>query len=298
VFTGFLDTTNPWDSPTNGDIGDRTHWQKGLVNYTHGAQNDDVFTRAYSAKGIPIDAALGAVDTLDLNNSWEGSVPLWYKLLNCGFRIHATAGTDCFLNRIDSRLPGSERVYVKTGAKLDYGEWIDGLRAGRSFVTSGPMIEFAVNGQLSGSTLRLGDKGKVRVKASVRSQFPFAAAEVVHNGKVVATAELAADRLSAAIDEDIPLGEGGWLAFRARGPGTPDTLSPTQNAHANPVYIEIAGKTYRSADDARDFLIWLDRLELLARTRDRFPTPKHRQQVLEQFEAARKVYGGIIREAK
>lgn len=35
VMTGFKDTTNLWDIPTNSDIADRTHWQRGLVNYTH-----------------------------------------------------------------------------------------------------------------------------------------------------------------------------------------------------------------------------------------------------------------------
>ena len=35
VFTGFPGTTNPWDTPSNADIADRTHWQKGVINYTH-----------------------------------------------------------------------------------------------------------------------------------------------------------------------------------------------------------------------------------------------------------------------
>jgi hypothetical protein len=31
IFTGFKGTTNPWDTPSNADIADRTHWQKGVV---------------------------------------------------------------------------------------------------------------------------------------------------------------------------------------------------------------------------------------------------------------------------
>src|SRR5205085_5820372 len=41
VFTGFKDTTNPWDAPTNADVADRAHWQDGLVNYTHLARTDE-----------------------------------------------------------------------------------------------------------------------------------------------------------------------------------------------------------------------------------------------------------------
>ena len=150
VFTGFEGTTNPWDTPSNADIADRTHWQKGVVNYTHVSQAEDWSKTPYAAKAIPIDVALGKIDTLDINNSWAASVPLWYRLLNCGFRVPATAGTDVFLNRIGSNLPGGDRVYVHIDGPLTYAGWIDGLKAGRSFVTNGPMLTFTVNGERAG----------------------------------------------------------------------------------------------------------------------------------------------------
>ncbi len=297
VFTGFKGTTNPWDTPSNSDIADRTHWQKGVVNYTHVSQAEDWSKTPYAAKAIPVDVALGKIDTLDINNSWARSVPLWYRLLNCGFRVPATAGTDVFLNRIGSNLPGGDRVYVHSGAALDYAKWIDGLKAGKSFVTNGPVLTFTVNSSESGAILKLGDKPKVRVKATARSQFPLTKAELVHNGRVIATAILAPDKLSAALDQDVTLDRGGWLAFRADGPGTADTALSSQNAHTNPVYIE-TGADFRSADEARAFLKWIDQFELALRTRDRFPTPKTREQALEQLQAARAVYGKIIQDAK
>ncbi|MCI0702842.1 MAG: CehA/McbA family metallohydrolase [Planctomycetia bacterium] len=298
VFTGFKDTTNPWDTPSNADIADRTHWQKGVVNYTHVSQAADWSKTPYAAKSIPVDVALGKIDTLDINNSWAGSVPLWYRLLNCGFRLPATAGTDVFLNRIGSNLPGGDRVYVHTGKQLSYSDWIDGLKAGKSFVTNGPMLTFTVNGSEPGSVLKLGEKPKVKVKATAKSQFPLTKAELVHNGKVIASATLAADKLSATLDQEVALDRGGWLAFRADGPGTPDTALSTQNAHTNPIYIEAAGMGYRSPDEARAFIKWIEQFELVLRTRDRFPTPKHREQALEQLDAARTVYLKIIQDAK
>ena len=45
------------------------------------------------------------------------------------------------------------------------------------------MLKFTVNGSEPGSVLKLGEKPKVRVKATARSQFPLAKAEVVHNGR-------------------------------------------------------------------------------------------------------------------
>jgi hypothetical protein len=295
VFTGFAGTTNPWDSPSNSDIADRTHWQKGLVNYSHVSQGDDWSRTPYAAKAIPIDVALGKIDTLDINNSWAACVPLWYRLLNCGFRIPATAGTDVFLNRIGSNLPGGDRVYAHVNGPLTYGGWIDALRAGRSFVTSGPMLEFTVNGEEPGATLKLGEKPTVRVKGVARSQFPLTKAEVVHNGRVIATATLSDEKLTATIDKEIVIDGPGWIAYRANGAGTIDTPTSALNAHSNPIYVEIAGKSYQSPDEAAAFLKWIDQFELLLRTRDRFPTAKHREQAQDQIEAARTVYLKMVR---
>jgi len=152
--------------------------------------------------------------------------------------VPATAGTDVFLNRIGSNLPGGDRVYVRVEGGLNYGGWIDGLKAGRSFVTSGPMLTFTANGEGPGAVLKTAEKPTVRVKATARSQFPLAKAELVHNRKVIAVATLADDRLTATLDREVTLDRGGWLAFRAEGPGTIDTATSGLNAHANPVYVE------------------------------------------------------------
>jgi hypothetical protein len=298
IFTGFQGTTNPWDSPSNAEIADRAHWHKGVVNYTHVSQAADWTKTPYAAKSIPIDVALGKIDTLDLNNTWAASVPLWYRLLDCGFRVPATAGTDVFLNRIGSNLPGGDRVYVHTGGALSYERWIAGLKAGKSFVTSGPMLTFTVDGQEPGAVLKTGAKPKVRVKATARSLFPLAKAELVHNGKVIATAKLSDDRLTATLDQEAALSAGGWLAFRAEGPGTVDTATPSLNAHTNPVYVEADGVAYRSAEEARAFLKWIDQFEIVLRTRNRFPTARLREKAQEQIEAARGVYRKIVREGR
>ncbi len=153
-FTGFRDTTNPLDTPTNADIADATHLQDGHVNFTHPTSSTgDPFLGAYAAKSVPVDVALGKIDSLDINYG-EPTLQLWYGLLNCGFRLPASAGTDCFLNRIQSRLPGSDRAYVKIDTAFSYGEWIRNLKAGRSFVTSGPLLEFSVDGKFLGENLQ------------------------------------------------------------------------------------------------------------------------------------------------
>ena len=110
-----------------------------------------------SARELPVDLALGAIEAMDvLSNSNEAAaVPYWYKLLNTGLRCAISGGSDSFTNRRHHWLPGGQRVYVHTGGELDYRRWIDGYRRGRSFATNGPLLQFTVNGELPGTDFEL-----------------------------------------------------------------------------------------------------------------------------------------------
>ena len=286
LFTGFKDTTNPLDTPTNSDIADHTHLQGGHVNYTHPAANvSDPFLSAYSAKSIPVDVALGKIDSLDIN--WgEATIALWYRLLNCGFRLPASAGTDCFLNRIQSTLPGSDRAYVKIDGPFAYGEWIKNLRAGRSFVTDGPMLEFSAAGKTLGETIKPTPGETIPVQATAAFQFPLERVELVYNGVVIASGQLSADRLSGTLNQSVKLDKSGWLSFRAYA-------QDRSEAHTSPIYVDIQGRPAASVADARYFLQWIDRLEAKLKERDRIPSQGLKAHVEGQLNAARETYRRI-----
>ena len=286
IFTGFKDTTHPWDVPTNGDIADQTHLQGGHVNYTHPANNpQDPFLSAYSAKALPVDVALGKIDSLDINGG-EATVKLWYRLLNCGFRLPASAGTDCFLNRIRSRLPGSDRVYVKIDGAFSYAEWIRNLRGGRSFATSGPILEFTAGGQSLGETIRLAAASSAPVRASAVSQFPLERVELIFNGNLAASGTLSPDQLSGTVEQSVQLADSGWLSFRAFDKNN-------RQAHTSPIYVEVGRKRPGVRDDARFFLGWIDRLEAKLKERDRIPNTELEAAVERQLNAARAIYQRI-----
>ena len=286
IFTGFRDTTNPWDTPTIADIADATHLQEGHVNFTHPASGSgDPFLGAYAAKSVPVDVALGKIDSLDIN--WgEATVLLWYRLLNCGFRLPASAGTDCFLNRIQSRLPGSDRAYVKINNGFSYAEWIRNLKAGRSFVTGGPLLEFTVDGKFLGENVQMSAPGTAAVRASATWRSPLDRVELVYNGAIVATGQVSSDRLTASFDQNVKIDRSGWLCFRAYAQDR--TL-----AHTSPIYITVAGKPPASEKDAQYFLQWIDRLEAKLNERSRIPAPALRAHVESQLSAAREVYRKI-----
>jgi hypothetical protein len=290
IFTGFKDTTNPWDVPTNADLAGRTRAQGGVASYTHPANDlEDPYRTAYSGKGIPVDVALGRIDTIDVMGfGYAASVPLWYRVLNCGFRIPATAGTDCFLNRINSSPPGWGRCYVRLPNALDYTTWIEGERSGRSFISNGPMMELTVGDSTPGDTIKLTSPGTARVRARGWSQSPLDKLELIYNGRVVAHGQSSADKLEVTLDHELRLERTGWVAARVSGPPVPDLSIGPQNAHSNPVYVELAGSKLDSKADAEYFLAWIDRLEADLNRRNRMHTGK--DHVGMQLKTARGVY--------
>lgn len=297
IFTGFADTTNPWDVPTNAEISKAARFQGASVSYTHPAGNrDDPYNGAYSAKGLPIDAALGVIDTLDvLGFGYDATLPLWYRLLNCGFRIPAAAGTDCFLNRIRSFPPGWGRCYVRLPNGLDYDAWIEGQRLGQSFISTGPMIDFQVNGKRSGEIITLSgsDLPRISVSIVIQSQYPLDQLEIVSNGEIVDRVKLkpVVDGESDHYERLISVVQSGWIAARVRGGAPSDYVGRRQIAHANPVYIDIEGKQINAGPNPKYFLSWIDRLETDLDQRNRYGD--RRESVPAQLEEARNVYRAL-----
>ena len=294
IFTGFRGTTNPFDVPTTAEIAARTRAQNGVTSYTHPTSNaHDIFLHAYSAKGLPVDVALGRIDTIDVMGGVYGtSLPIWYHVLNCGFRIPAAAGTDCFLNRVRSAPPGYGRVYVHLPGGLNYAGWVAGLKAGRSFVSNGPVLEFTANGQPVGDTVALSAPTRIRVRGRVDSQFPLRSFELIYNGRVVVAATTAPDKLSATIDHEVEIERSGWLAVRAFGPAAPYWQGGDRSAHSNPIYVDVRGQPAERRASAQYFLAWIDRLEQLLVARDRMDS--ERVHVLAHLEQAREVYRGML----
>ncbi|MEX2580744.1 MAG: CehA/McbA family metallohydrolase [Verrucomicrobiales bacterium] len=295
IMTGFEGTTNPWDVPTNADIAERAIDQDGLVGYTHPAGNRlDLYDQPYSAKGLPVDAALGRVALMDVHgHTYEGSIHLWYRLMNCGLEIAGSSGTDVFLNRVRSFPMGWARTYVHLPEGLTYARWTAGQRAGRSFFTNGPMLRFLVDGHGMGESVSLSGPGTVTIEAKAESPVPLDRVEIVQNGSVVRTIELAGDGRSARFAGELEVSHSGWLALRAHGPPHPDIVrEPT--AHTNPVRVEVPGAPNpETARDAAFFLKWIDRLEADLEERDRIPNERLWNHVRAQLDGARDYYRGL-----
>ena len=69
------------------------------------------------AKGYMVDAALGTTDAVEWSGAGRAGFYPWYATLNNGLRITAIGGEDSISNLHRSKLVGSVRTYVYTGAR-------------------------------------------------------------------------------------------------------------------------------------------------------------------------------------
>jgi hypothetical protein len=231
---------------------------------------------------------------------------VWYRLLNCGFRLPTGAGSDTMANYASLRGPvGLTRVYArvpKGSPKLT--DWMDSLKHGRTFATNGPLLGFTLGGKGLGDEVRLpAGETKVPFKAWMRSMVPVDHLEVVCNGQVVHELKLGGDRKSDLDNSDLDKSDGedtiriarsGWCLLRASSerPEHP-VLDDYVYATTSPIYVTGGGAATKSAEDAGFFLAWIDRLEATVRLNQDWNRGEEKTLVLQTLDQARQVYEGL-----
>jgi len=208
----------------------------------------------------------GLPDFVEVLQFREPRYGAWYRALNCGFRVTPTAGTDYPLGR---SLPGRERFYTRVEGPFDYAHWLDGLRRGRVFVTTGPMLEFQVDERGMGEELRLDAPREVRVRGAVRfdpGHDDVERLELVRDGEVVAAFPRTPDAAEIRFERTLRLEEACWLALRSRGRLVRGASPATSATHSAPVYVVVAGRPSMvdlpvARPSLDEWLAILDRLE-------------------------------------
>jgi hypothetical protein len=297
IYTGFRNSPHWEDYPPNYTTAADAQKQGGAVTYVHPGMTP--VADQFSARELPVDLALGQVDAMDVVSNVDefAAMEVWYKLLNCGFKLAVSAGTDSFTNVADHYAPGGGRVYVQAGESLRYDAWIENYKRGRSFAGNGPVLFLEVAGKGPGEEIRLAAPQNVRVKATLRSALPVDKLEVVVNGEPVISRAVSG-RKELTVEHEIPLQGSSWVAARAVGPQHRLILNDVQAfAHTSPVYVSVAGRPARSGADAGFFVDWIDRLMARVEERGRFSTPERKKEVLALFARAREVYRKIVKEA-
>jgi hypothetical protein len=250
------------------------------------------------AREFPVDLALGVVDALDVlsNMDEEGSSWMYYRVLNSGLKCGVSAGTDSQMDQRRHALPGGSKVYVKTPAPLTYDGWIASYKAGRTFVSNGPLLWLEVDGKEPGSEIALDAPRKVRVVARARSLVPMSALELVVNGEVVARKDAAENGAAAELAHDVTISRSSWIAARVHGPGNRLVMNdPKAFAHTSPVYCYLGKQKVAFREDAKIVVSWIDRVLQDLRASPRFATPARREEVITLFEKGRAYYEAVAR---
>ena len=229
--------------------------------------------------------ALGHVDAFNVGDGLDADYERYYALLNCGFRLPTSSGTDWWIY-------DHNRVFVQAPGTFTYESWIFGLRAGRTFVTNGPLIEFTVNGQGPGATLQVTEPLKIR--ASALSRVPFERLEIVHDGEVIAQ-QTAIGQRHATIEHEVPVERGGWIA--ARVSGNARTYAGFRvYAHSSPVYLRVAGTPFRRASAAGAFIDEIEDSKRFIRKSYKFASQSDLALALGRFDAGRDSFIRLVSE--
>ena len=256
--------------------------------------------------------ATEVISAVDTPYAWELNV--WYHTLNVGYRARISGETD--FPCIYGERVGLGRSYVRQ-AKLDYDDWVVGLREGRNYASDGKshLIDFRVNGveMGSGKDVELPAAGTVKVTAKVGAflneqpdeairklrydQKPYwdverarignsrkVPVELVINGHAVERKEIDADGQLRDISFDAKIDKSSWI-----------TLRILPSSHTNPVWVTVDKKPVRVSKRSAQWL--RDAVDVCFKQKVGRVRLNEQGEMTRAYDHARKTYDRLIAES-
>ena len=217
------------------EVFNQSHRQGGVSGFAHAGWGQRGADPAQMDRGMALLAPFGVVDFIEVLQRGRLTYDGWYRMLNMGLRVSPAAGSDWPY----SDFPGIVRNMVKLDGPLNLDRWFESFRAGHTYVTNGPLIEFTVNGQQMGSELRV--KRGTKLNIAISSQLnpdvdKLDRVELVAWGDVVQS-EKAQGSDKAALKTQLTAERSMWIAARAYGQRQdPGNLVI---AHTAPIYVVV-----------------------------------------------------------
>ena len=280
VSRGYLiDETDP-DYPPLCYACDDAHRQGGIVIWCHNGNGLEA----------PVAAALGKLDAFNLFDPYwmDPEYDVWYAMLNCGFRLPASTGSDWFIC-------SANRVYAHTGRPFEHEDWIDALKQGRTFITNGPALFLTVSGRLPGDTVRVNPGDIVGVSVAWQSHYPVDRIEIIHNGRVIAGRQMGADARNGQVQIETPVATDGWIAARLSSQVRDSFFQPIY-AHTSPVYISTGRPASEQLVAAGGFARAIDAALELVQRQGKFRSDGQRKEVVDLFREGQAVYERMVRD--
>jgi hypothetical protein len=223
-------------------------------------------------------------------NPWgnaQWSQFIYFQLLECGLRIPPSAGSGSG----ESPNPvGYNRMYVHVDGDLTYEKWWESLRAGRVFVTNGPLLKPSINGQLPGHVFQgdAGQKMEFEIGLSLSTREPISYLEIIKNGKVEHSISFDTYSKSGKLPK-IQFDASGWFLIRA----VTDIPKTYRFAMTGPYYVEMGYKRRISKSAAQFFLDWVyERAKQI-----KLDDPQQQEEVLRWHRQARDYWKEMVSKA-
>jgi hypothetical protein len=220
------------------------------------------------------------------NGYWTQDI--YYRLLDCGLRVPPSAGS---ASGVLPNPVGYNRVYVHVGKELTWEGWWEGLRAGRSFVTNGPLLLVTADGEMPGHVFTAGPgrEVKVELKGELTTRDPVRFLEIIKDGEVerhVSVEDLARTGSLGAVT----FKASGWFLVRA----VADNPRTFRFASTAPFYVEVGEVKRRVSRSAAEFfLAWVK--ERAARVK--LDDAQQRAEVLKHHLAAERFWKELLERA-
>jgi hypothetical protein len=207
------------------------------------------------------------------NGFWTQEI--YYHILNCGLRIPPTAGS---ASGVLPNPVGYNRVYVQVGPKLAYDQWWENLRAGRSFVSNGPLLRCQADGHWPGHIFKAKNPVEIELKTAFASRDPIPGFEIIKNGRIELTVPFEDWKRIGKLGK-VKFTESGWFLVRVIA----DNSKTFRFASTAPFYVEIGERPRRiSRASAQFFLDWVrERM-----SRIKLDDPIQREEVLAYHRMA------------
>jgi hypothetical protein len=205
------------------------------------------------------------------------SQEIYYHALNTGLRLPPSAGS---ASGVLPNPVGYNRVYVHTGKKQGPDAWWAGLKAGRAFVTNGPLLLARAGGEMPGHIFRSERELAIEVRVEVTGNDPIRALEIVRDGEVVKRLAVGRTAWKGSLG-NMRFERSGWLLVRAIA----DVTSTFRFASTAPWYVE-AGRSPRTVHrrSVDFFLDWTKQRR--ASLKRQIKDEKQRAEVLKDHEQA------------
>ncbi|PXX30519.1 CehA/McbA family metallohydrolase [Arenibacter sp. ARW7G5Y1] len=256
------------------------------------------------------------ISTMDTPPSWE--LNIWYHTLNNGFRTRISGETD-FPCMSDEKVAHG-RSYTKLGQDLNFIDWVEGIKSGRTYTSEGKshLFDFKVDTLEVGtfnSELALEKPSKIKISAKVAAlldkvrdpsvkplnvqkniwaQKPFwtlersrigesimVAVELIVNGEAIERKQIKADGNIQDVEFETFIEKSSWAALR---------IYPS--SHTNPIFVLVDGKPIRANKKSAEWC--LQAVDVCWQSKHGLMSEKDRIMAKKDYEEAKEIYRRIL----